>query len=144
MITILPFHGMTSDHNSTRFIRCPPFYSINRERIGAMKTLCSTNFSAVDCENQWRFHMMLEGNARESCEPVMNMQNIKFNLSANICHPFFKKMVEQKNPCEKVRMPQLCRGAIDLDSVHFFVVWRAWKVQCDNIYIMTIVGESLG
>ncbi len=65
VVATFPFHGMASHYHSARLIPCPPFYSINRERIGAVKALCPTDLSAVNGKNHRLFQMMLKGNAGE-------------------------------------------------------------------------------
>ncbi len=72
------------------------------------------------------------------------MNNIKFDLSTYVCHALFKKMIKKKDPRQKVGVPQLCRGAINLNSFHLLVARRAWKVQCDNVYIMILASKSFG
>jgi nicotinamide mononucleotide adenylyltransferase len=71
---------------------------------------------------------MLKGYAGEGSQPVMDVKNIKFNLTAYIRHPLLQKMVKQKNPREKVWMPQLRNSTVNFNPIHLLIGWRPGKV----------------
>jgi hypothetical protein len=53
-------------------------------------------------------------------------------------------MVEQQDPRKKIGVPNLASCSINSDAALFLVVWRAGKIQSENMHFVSLIDKSLG
>jgi len=74
----------------------------------------------------------------------MNVDNIEIHKLGGVSHAFLDEMIEQKDPCQEIRVSHLASRAIDPDASLLFIIRRAGKIQSEYVDFVSLFSQCFG